>query len=212
MGSIITRRTSSGVALINIETTNELIIDDLPAPVAPATSKCGIFAKFAHKNEPSTSLPKAINIGCGSLEETEDLSTSPNATISRSEFGISIPTADLPGIGERILISPLATAYAMFLESAEIASTFTPFPNSTSYRVTVGPRMNPVTWASTSNCSNTCLSAATTVSFAFDLPFAAGPPLNKSAGGNSYFESEVRSNCIGLECSALFDLIAVGTA
>ena len=106
----MTRRTSSGVARIKIETTNELIIEDLPAPVAPATNKCGIFARFAHRKDPSTSLPKAINIGCGSLEETEDLSTSPRATISRSEFGISIPTADLPGIGESILISPLATA------------------------------------------------------------------------------------------------------
>ena len=98
------------MARIRIDTTNELIIEDLPAPVAPATKRCGIFARFAHKNDPSTSLPKAINIGWVSLEETEDLKTSPKATISRSEFGISIPTADLPGIGERILISPLATA------------------------------------------------------------------------------------------------------
>ena len=120
-------------------------MEDLPAPVAPATNKWGIFAKFAHKKEPSTSLPNAINIGCGSLPETEERRTSPSATISRSEFGISIPTADLPGIGESILISPLATAYAIFLESAEIASTLTPLPSSTSYLVTVGPRIKPVT-------------------------------------------------------------------
>ena len=56
-------RTSSGVARIRIEIINELIIEDLPAPVAPATNKCGILAKLAHKKAPSTSLPSAINIG-----------------------------------------------------------------------------------------------------------------------------------------------------
>ena len=185
-------------------------MEDLPAPVAPATNKCGIFARFAHTNKPSTSLPNAINIGWVSLPETVDLSTSPKATISRSEFGISIPTADLPGIGERILISPLATAYAMFFESADIASTFTPLPNSTSYLVTVGPRMNPVTCASTSNCSKTCLRAVTTVSFTFDLPFAAGPLLSKSAGGNSYLASEDRSNCCGRLLSLFAGLLTRG--
>ena len=58
--------------------------------------------------------------------------TSPNATISRSVFGISIPTADFPGIGERMRTSLLATAYEMFFASAVIRSTFTAFPNSTS--------------------------------------------------------------------------------
>ena len=109
-GSIITSRTSSGVERISIETTSELIIEDLPAPVAPATNKCGILARFAQIKLPSTSLPSAITIGCVSFLATDERRTSPNATISRSVFGISIPTADLPGIGERIRTSPLATA------------------------------------------------------------------------------------------------------
>ena len=49
-------------------------------------------------------------MGWVSLIATEERSTSPSATISRSVFGISIPTADLPGIGERIRTSPDATA------------------------------------------------------------------------------------------------------
>ena len=98
------------MALIKIETTSELIIEDLPAPVAPATNKCGILAKLAQMKFPSTSLPSAITIGCGSPVATEERSTSPRATMSRSEFGISIPTADFPGIGERIRTSELATA------------------------------------------------------------------------------------------------------
>ena len=52
-----------------------------------------------------------------------------------------MPIADLPGIGERIRTSALATAYAMFLLSAVTRSTLTALPSSTSYRVTVGPRV-----------------------------------------------------------------------
>jgi hypothetical protein len=39
-----------------------------------------------------------------------DRSTSPRETVSRSVLGISMPIADLPGIGERIRTSALATA------------------------------------------------------------------------------------------------------
>ncbi|CAB4594223.1 unannotated protein [freshwater metagenome] len=63
LGSIKIIRTSFGVERIKIEVTSELIIEDLPAPVAPATNRCGIFAKLAQINAPSTSLPSAINIG-----------------------------------------------------------------------------------------------------------------------------------------------------
>ncbi len=59
-------------------------------------------------------------------------STSPRLTFSRSVLGISTPTADLPGIGDRMRTSAEATAYAMFLDSAVIRSTFTPEPSSTS--------------------------------------------------------------------------------
>lgn len=43
-----------------------------------------------------------------------------------------MPTADFPGIGEMIRTSGLATAYAMFLASAVIFSTFTAGPSSIS--------------------------------------------------------------------------------
>ena len=39
----------------------------------------------------------------------------------------------------------------MFFDSAVTRSTFTPPESSISYRVTVGPRLNPVTSASTLN-------------------------------------------------------------
>ena len=40
-------RTSSGVDRIRIDVIIELTKLDLPAPVAPATSRCGIFARLA---------------------------------------------------------------------------------------------------------------------------------------------------------------------
>src|ERR1035438_8699858 len=43
----------------------------------------------------------------------------------------------------------------MFLDSWVTRSTLTAGPISISYLVTVGPRLKPVTWASTSNCLGT---------------------------------------------------------
>ena len=42
---------------------SELMKLDLPAPVAPATSRCGIFARLATTKPPSTSLPRPTTIG-----------------------------------------------------------------------------------------------------------------------------------------------------
>ncbi len=88
----------------------ELMNDDLPEPVAPATSRCGIFARFATTKPPSTSLPSPATIGWWSARAMPDRSTSPRLTISLSVLGISMPMADLPGIGERMRTSALATA------------------------------------------------------------------------------------------------------
>ena len=110
----------------------ELMKLDLPEPVAPATSRCGIFARLATTKPPSTSLPRPTSIGWWSLRATAERRTSPRLTISWSMLGISMPIADLPGIGERIRTSALATAYAMFLDSAVTRSTLTAWPSSTS--------------------------------------------------------------------------------
>ena len=59
---------------------------------------------------PSTSLPTPMTIGCSVRVATWLRSTSPRETVSRSVLGISMPIADLPGIGDRIRTSALATA------------------------------------------------------------------------------------------------------
>ena len=83
---------------------------DLPDPVAPATSTCGIFARLARTVLPSTSLPSPTTIGWCSASADGERRMSPRLTISLSAFGISTPIADLPGITGRILTSALLTA------------------------------------------------------------------------------------------------------
>ncbi len=59
LGSTIRNRTSSGVALYNKLIISELIQTDLPEPVEPAISKCGIFARSATVTCPEISRPSA---------------------------------------------------------------------------------------------------------------------------------------------------------
>jgi hypothetical protein len=110
LGSIRIIRTSSGVARIRIELMKLFRQTDLPEPVAPAISRCGILARLATSTRPSTSLPSPTTIGWWSPIATCDLSTSPRLTVSLSALGISTPIADLPGIGETIRTSALLTA------------------------------------------------------------------------------------------------------
>ena len=106
-----------------------------------------------------------------------------------------MPIADLPGIGLRMRTSAEATAYAMFLESAVTRSTLVAGPSSTSYRVTVGPRVNPVTWASISNCSKTIDSASTTRSLATLRVRWGAPGRRRAWSGRVYATSPVRDSC-----------------
>ncbi len=72
----------------------------------------------------------------------------------------------------------------MFFASAVTRSTFTPGSSSISYLVTVGPRVNAATVASTLNCSNTSCRSATTLSLAF-VRALCGEPSRSIAGGGS---------------------------
>ncbi|MCY1463429.1 hypothetical protein D9M71_813230 [compost metagenome] len=106
----MTIRTSSGVARMRMEVIIEFTNEDLPAPVAPATRRCGILARLATTYPPSTSLPTPMTIGWSVRRAFWLRSTSPRDTVSRSVLGISMPMADLPGMGLRIRTSELATA------------------------------------------------------------------------------------------------------
>src|SRR5438445_776298 len=71
----------------------------------------------------------------------------------------------------------------MFLVSWVTRSTLTAGPRVISYLVTVGPRVNPDTVASTSNCSSTSVRARTTVSLTPVLALGAVPGFSSAAGG-----------------------------
>ena len=87
-----------------------MIAPDLPAPVVPATSRCGILARSAPIERPATSLPS--HTVSGDQSGGGAWKTSPRWTIRRRAFGTSMPTACLPGIGARMRISDAASAYA----------------------------------------------------------------------------------------------------
>src|ERR1700733_6897574 len=80
----------------------------------------------------------------------------------------------------------------MFLLSAVTRSTLTAGPSSISYLVTVGPRLNPVTCASTWNWSSTSDSAATTLSLARVRGLGAEPGLSRGVGGRVAGQGELR--------------------
>ena len=70
--------------------------------------------------------------------------------------------------------------------SAVTRSTLTPVPSSISYRVTVGPRLKPVTAASTWNCFKTSVIERTTSSLAAERALAGVPAARVEAAGSRY--------------------------
>ena len=103
LGSTIIRRTSSGVDFISILMMMEFTHTDLPEPVVPAMSRCGIFAILQVTMAPLMSLPRTVSSFLLKLPRNSGVSISSRKnTVSRTLFGTSIPTADLFGIGASI--------------------------------------------------------------------------------------------------------------
>ncbi len=67
---------------------------DLPAPVVPATSKCGVAARSMTAGSPYASLPIAIGSLKLGLLKCGDFRTSSNMITSRGFLGTSIPIVD----------------------------------------------------------------------------------------------------------------------
>ena len=83
---------------------------DLPAPVAPAISRCGVVARLRNTGLPAMSLPMATSSGSVAAVACGDTSRSPSATSWRVWFGTSTPIAERPGIGARMRTSVAAMA------------------------------------------------------------------------------------------------------
>ena len=164
------RRTSAGVVRMRIDMSMALIATDLPEPVVPPMSRCGMVARSASTGAPATSLPMASRSGPPS---PAGASTSPSVTELRRTFGTSMPTSDLPGIGARMRTVEAASESARSSASAVTLERRTPLAISTSNRVTVGPATHATTRAGMSKVASVsaiaCAMARSSVSEALFL-------------------------------------------
>ena len=145
LGSTMMKRTSSGVAFNSMLSIMALTPTDLPEPVVPATSRCGIFARLATIGLPPMSLPNARVKADDESWNTRAFNTSLSRTISRSSFGISIPTTDLPGITSTTRTLRTARERARSFARLEILLTLTPGAGLISNRVITGPGLTSTT-------------------------------------------------------------------
>ena len=139
MGSIISIRTSSGRLVISIETMIEFKQTDLPVPVRPAISKCGMLAMSTTMGLPATSLPRKIGIFIERLFDCVSSITSRRRTICRVVFGTSMPTEFLPGIGATIRTLGTRSAIARSSARLVILASRRPASSSISYCEITGP-------------------------------------------------------------------------
>ena len=97
---------------------------DLPEPVVPAIRMCGIRARSAHTAVPEMSLPSQTESGLAVFGSSPKMS--PSVTRFGLRLGSSTPTACLPGIGARMRISVVASAYERSSFSPATFETFVP--------------------------------------------------------------------------------------
>ena len=132
-------RTSLGEQRYKSELMIVLMHTDLPEPVAPAISKCGIFARLHRIGAPAMSLPSATVSGPFALCITSDCSTSLSVTVVRVLLGTSTPTSALPGIGASIRTDLTAMFIAILWFRFVTLLTLMPGAISSSKREIAGP-------------------------------------------------------------------------
>ena len=117
-------RTSSGVERSSTDVSIVLMQPDLPEPVVPAMSRCGMRARSVQTAVPEMSLPSQTASGLAVAGRSSKMS--PRVTRFGERFGTSTPTACLPGIGARMRISVVASAYERSSFRAATFETFVP--------------------------------------------------------------------------------------
>ncbi len=132
-------RTSRGVALNKMLNSMALIATDLPEPVVPATSRCGILDRSATTASPLMSLPSARVNGEAAWSKLFDCTISLKATSSRFSLGISSPITDLPGMISTTRTPMTDSDRARSLDRLVIWFTLTPGAGRISNRVITGP-------------------------------------------------------------------------
>jgi len=116
-----------------------LMPTDLPCPVAPATSKCGILAKSATKTSFWIVFPSAIGNSIFARLKRSSVSTSRMPTVCRFLLGTSMPMVPFPGMGAMMRIPRAERLSAMSSSRFLILEIRIPLAGMISYNVTVGP-------------------------------------------------------------------------
>src|SRR5579883_205929 len=144
------RRTCSGVALYRIDIMKALIATDLPVPVEPAMSRCGMVARSATAMRPLMSLPRPrVSLDLEPMNSAASM-FSRSQMISRSRLGTWMPTVDLPAMRSTRMLSALRARQRSSVRFV-MRLYFTPASGLNSKVVTTGPGLICVTWPWTSN-------------------------------------------------------------
>ena len=162
-GSIMTSLTFSGPVLYNRLSIIAFNATDLPDPVVPATSRCGIFARSATIGRPDMLLPNARVSGELELSYTSERRISDRNTMCRLVLGISRPMVDLPGITSTTRTETILRPRARSLARLVICEDFTPGAGSNSKRVITGPGCTATTstvMPKSASFNSTCLDKA----------------------------------------------------
>ena len=125
-GSIRIRRSFSGEQRYKKLMMMLFVHTDLPEPVVPAISRCGIFARLPTWHFPAMSLPRAKVSGALLVANSGDSSRLRSVTMVRVLFGISMPTAALPGMGASMRTPAVARFSAISSARPVMRLIFTP--------------------------------------------------------------------------------------
>ena len=152
------RRTSLAVALYSRLISIAFTATDLPDPVVPATSRCGILPRSAVTEWPDMSLPSASVNGDFSRAYCSLISISDSCTISRRSFGTSIPMVLLPGMTSTTRTETNDKERAMSCERPVILLALIPGASCISKRVMTGPGCTATTSTLMRNSASFCSS------------------------------------------------------
>ena len=147
--------TSCGVRKSRMEQIIAFMHTDLPMPVAPATSRCGILARSATRGRPTASRPRMTGMAmvAGSMASTRSRIT----TASLMRLGTSMPIVVLFGSGATMRMPSLPSFIARSFSKPSTLFTRRPWSSRRiSYWVTTGPRVEATTWTPMSKSANTC--------------------------------------------------------
>src|SRR5579863_2018223 len=173
---------------------------DLPEPVVPATSRCGIAARSATIGSPEIFLPRMIGNSAFDWANVSQATSSLKLTTLRSTLGNSMPITVRPGIEEtRAEIALMLRAMSSASPTTRLA--LIPGAGSSSYIVTTGPVRTAVISPLTLKSSRTVSSSRalrSSASLSTLMPLSAGGSTSKSSDGRSNLSNRSPWRALGM--------------